>query len=386
MIVSDPVHGSIEIPDAYRSILATPPLARLRNIRQLGFTPAVYTGAVHTRYEHTLGKTHVLIGLLDQFSISDRNLREKLILASLLSEIGSYPLSHSTTWLFADKLNMSKADYARQLGTSAFPLSPVEQEFIWGPSLDQHAWFTSREPFAQFPELTLLRLAGDIDYALRDAHFSGRYAHSFDYRYFQTLTDVAGDGVQEQLKESVRELYRSIYALNAVYGDPLRRFITLILARLTGFLIDNRILDVKRYRTSADYLELDDDRFLADIALAAGRAVADGYGWIGDMFDCVRQVRTVEIQRLELRSDLARLDIPALEAAIATTHGIRDVHRVVAMTDTKPNVAKYVLFGRTFDCYSAAVSSDYFEAMTGPYDATNRTGLWDDRYVFFAIV
>jgi HD superfamily phosphohydrolase len=386
MIVSDPVHGTIEIPDKYRHILATRPLARLRNVRQLGFTPSVYTGAVHTRYEHTLGKTFVLMNLLDQFRITDPALRERLVVAALMSEIGSYPLSHSTTWLFADKLHISKRDYARQLCDYVFSLSSTEKEFIWGPSIAAHAWFTTMPAFSNYPELTVLRLAGDIDYALRDAHYSGRYINSFDYRYFQTLVDISSAACQEELAESVRELYRSIYALNSVYGDPLRRFITLILARLTGFLIDQRYLDVERYRAPAEYLELDDDRFIADISLATQRAYDDGYAWVSDMFDCVKQVRSVEIQRQPISDDLKSLTIPELERTIASVHDISDANRVVAMTDTKPNAPKYVLFGRTFDCYSSAVGSDYFYAMTGLEGATNRTGLWDERYVFFTIV
>ncbi len=386
MIVSDPIHGTIEISDKYRHILATRPLARLRNIRQLGFTPSVYTGAVHTRYEHTLGKTFVLMNLLDQFRITDATLREKLIVAALLSEIGSYPLSHSTTWLFADHLHLSKADYARQLSDYVFPLSALEKEFIWGPSTDGHRWFTKMSAFAGFPEVTMLRLAGDIDYALRDAHYSGRYINGFDYRYFQTLVEIESDACQEELAEGVRELYRSIYALNSVYGDPLRRFITLILARLTGFLIDQHYLDVERYRAPAEYLELDDDRFMADIGLATKRAHDAGYTWAGDMFDCVKQLRPVEIRRQQMSDDLKALTIPELECAIAAAAGVNDPNRVVAMTDTKPNAPKYVLFGRTFDCYSSAVGSDYFYAMTGLERATNRTGLWDERYVFYTIV
>src|SRR5437660_2061948 len=75
-----PVHGFITIDDWEREIIAQPAFQRLRRIRQLAWTDQVYPGAMHTRFEHSLGVMHVAARLYD--SIVDRGrhvLRAELI-------------------------------------------------------------------------------------------------------------------------------------------------------------------------------------------------------------------------------------------------------------------------------------------------------------------
>src|SRR2546421_3413048 len=54
-----PIHGFIEVDEWEREIIAHPAFQRLRRIRQLGWTDYVYPGAMHTRFEHSLGVMHV---------------------------------------------------------------------------------------------------------------------------------------------------------------------------------------------------------------------------------------------------------------------------------------------------------------------------------------
>ena len=53
--VRDPVHNFIELTEEEVKLLATPLLQRLRRIRQLAMAYLVYPGALHTRFDHTLG-------------------------------------------------------------------------------------------------------------------------------------------------------------------------------------------------------------------------------------------------------------------------------------------------------------------------------------------
>ena len=50
-----PVYGFITISDWEREIISQPAFQRLRRIRQLAWTDYVYPGAMHTRFEHSLG-------------------------------------------------------------------------------------------------------------------------------------------------------------------------------------------------------------------------------------------------------------------------------------------------------------------------------------------
>src|SRR5690242_5956743 len=54
-----PVHQFIRITDWEREIINHSVFQRLRRIRQLAWTDQVYPGAMHTRFEHSLGVMHV---------------------------------------------------------------------------------------------------------------------------------------------------------------------------------------------------------------------------------------------------------------------------------------------------------------------------------------
>src|SRR5713226_6335680 len=111
---NDPIYGRIVIPDAFRAVLESPVLARLRNVRQLGFTLARYPGAVHTRFEHTLGTVAVLQQLMRQYGNHDVSSQNRFILAALLTEIGTPPFSYSTRLIF-QRYGLARPQYAAGL-------------------------------------------------------------------------------------------------------------------------------------------------------------------------------------------------------------------------------------------------------------------------------
>ena len=60
-----PVHGFVTLSDWEWEIISQPAFQRLRRIRQLAWTDQVYPGAMHTRFEHSLGVMHVATRLYD---------------------------------------------------------------------------------------------------------------------------------------------------------------------------------------------------------------------------------------------------------------------------------------------------------------------------------
>ena len=60
-----PVHGFIQLDEWERDIIAMPAFQRLRRIRQLAWTDYVYPGAMHTRFEHSLGVMHTATRVYD---------------------------------------------------------------------------------------------------------------------------------------------------------------------------------------------------------------------------------------------------------------------------------------------------------------------------------
>jgi HD superfamily phosphohydrolase len=70
-----PVHGFVALNDWEKQIISQSAFQRLRRIRQLAWTDQVYPGAMHTRFEHSLGVMHTAALLYDSIV---RNARDVL--------------------------------------------------------------------------------------------------------------------------------------------------------------------------------------------------------------------------------------------------------------------------------------------------------------------
>ena len=60
-----PIHGFIGLTAWEKCLVDSPAFQRLRRIRQLAWTDLVYPGAMHTRFEHSLGVMQVATLLFD---------------------------------------------------------------------------------------------------------------------------------------------------------------------------------------------------------------------------------------------------------------------------------------------------------------------------------
>ena len=101
-----PVHGFIQLNDWEMGIISEPAFQRLRRIRQLAWTDYVYPGAMHTRFEHSLGVMHTATLLYDSIVRNSREVLESDLayddagfsrykqlvrLAALLHDVGHGP-------------------------------------------------------------------------------------------------------------------------------------------------------------------------------------------------------------------------------------------------------------------------------------------------------
>ena len=112
-IVNDPVYGLINIPsEIVYDIIEHKYFQRLRRIKQLGLTDYVYPGAVHSRFQHTLGAVHLLtlaINVLKSKNIEITKEEEEAVsLAILLHDIGHGPFSHTLENVIVEKYGHEK--------------------------------------------------------------------------------------------------------------------------------------------------------------------------------------------------------------------------------------------------------------------------------------
>ncbi len=85
--VRDPVHNFVTLRDTELRLLATPLFQRLRGVRQLAMANAVYPGALHTRFDHSLGVCHVA-GMMAECLELDAEQTELVRFAALLHDLG----------------------------------------------------------------------------------------------------------------------------------------------------------------------------------------------------------------------------------------------------------------------------------------------------------
>src|SRR5262245_9224519 len=69
--VRDPVHNFVQLGEDEVKLVDTPIFQRLRGIRQLAMANLVYPGALHTRFDHSLGVCHVAGLMAEELSLPD---------------------------------------------------------------------------------------------------------------------------------------------------------------------------------------------------------------------------------------------------------------------------------------------------------------------------
>jgi HD superfamily phosphohydrolase len=104
-VLRDPVHGDVYLTHEELAVLDTPEMQRLRGVKQLGTAYLVYPGAVHTRFDHSIGVLHVTQRMVeainrnfelaprDTLGISEREARV-LRIAALVHDVTHIPFGH----------------------------------------------------------------------------------------------------------------------------------------------------------------------------------------------------------------------------------------------------------------------------------------------------
>ncbi|KYH26583.1 HD domain protein [Halalkalicoccus paucihalophilus] len=186
--IKDSVHDHIEVGGVARALLDTPPVQRLRHIKQLGTVSLVYPSANHTRFEHSLGVYHLACEALSHMRIEGRA-AERIRAAAILHDVGHGPYSHNVEDVIERHTGKYHEDVEGVFADSAIP--GILREHDLDP--DRVAGLIHGE--GQYGGLVSGELDVDrMDYLVRDAHHTGVPYGTIDHgRLVRELRFVDGE-------------------------------------------------------------------------------------------------------------------------------------------------------------------------------------------------
>lgn len=208
-IIRIPSELDVPLTARVRRLLDTPEFQRLKRVSQLGLVAQVYPGAVHSRFEHSLGVYRLAVLLVKRMAhdgrfsaIISRDAAETFLLAGLLHDLGHYPFCHPLEDMRLPEVVPHESALARYLEDADSEIARCIREDWHAAPADILAIL---QKTGQTPALRLLAsmLSGPVDidkmdYLYRDSLHAGvPYGRNFDQeRLLASLClNAAGDGL-----------------------------------------------------------------------------------------------------------------------------------------------------------------------------------------------
>jgi len=194
LIIRDPIWGDIEFGEEEKKILDTREMQRLRGIKQLGTAYLVYPGAVHTRFDHSIGTMEVAKRIMDVLSergheISDES-RLVVSCASLLHDVTHVPFGHT----FEDERKiLPRHDSGSRLDQFLGDGELGDALEDMGLHRPVRAVLSSKDPEIDHPQPWLVEIVNNsvsadlLDYLRRDSYFTG-LRQDYDDRVLRYFT------------------------------------------------------------------------------------------------------------------------------------------------------------------------------------------------------
>lgn len=296
-IIHDSVHGSVRVDGVFLDILHRPEMQRLHGVKQLGLAYLVFPGANHTRFEHSLGTYHVA-GLMSASLGLDEEDRKAVLASALLHDLGHPPFSHTLEEVLENRFQLDHMEMAVSLirgergvlregegeiigrqGTLADLLdksgistdaicdiiaSPGHkarrgQRLVLEPDGQSH--FNSHDHLNQMLHGPVD--ADQMDYLLRDAHYTGvahgifdidRLIHTIELHHGDVVVRKNGMVAAEGLMVARALMYTSVYFHKTV--------------RIAEMMLCKAVEAADE--TIADGLQMDNDASLIERLVAQG--------------------------------------------------------------------------------------------------------------------
>lgn len=181
-IINDPIHGVMVftvVEKAWiKEIINHELFQRLRHIKQLGCTDLIFPGAVHTRFNHSIGACYLAKKVCDQLLIQGNDKKIAMI-AALLHDIGHGPFSHTFERIYAEK-NAIKHDehwvkcFLNKLSEDCDVLKDIKVDVEAAISHSSENYQPNSNYFSITSDIVSSQMDVDrLDYLMRDSHFCG---------------------------------------------------------------------------------------------------------------------------------------------------------------------------------------------------------------------
>ncbi|MGK4144802.1 HD domain-containing protein [Weissella paramesenteroides] len=244
-VFRDPVLNTIRVKDqVILELIGTSEFQRLRRIKQLGVASAVFHGAEHSRFSHSLGVYEIARQCaehLERFYPSREpgdglwDVSERLVLlcAALLHDVGHGPYSHTFEHIF----NTDHEAYTQAIILS--PSTEIHQVLVKvSPDFPEKvaSVIAKTYPNPQVVQLISSQIDADrMDYLLRDAYYSGATYGQFDLsRIIHVMRPYAGGiAFDEKGSYAIEDYVVSRYQMYVqVYFHPVSRSFEVLLQHL----------------------------------------------------------------------------------------------------------------------------------------------------------
>ncbi len=249
-LITDSVHGTIELENDLFKFIDTAQLQRLRNLSQLGTTNWVFPGASHNRYAHCIGTCHLagkMVSTLQikqpELNISDHD-KYLVKVAGLCHDLGHGPFSHMFDNEFVPLItqkpwtheNMSIRMLEHLVEDNDISIEDSDLKFIQSLIDPKNCSIPHqfREKKYLYDIISNTRNGIDVDkfdYVRRDCHYIGMNS-SFDDRRLMNLCRVVDQQICFHEKEvyDVYELFHMRYRLfREVYSHNTSKAVELMI-------------------------------------------------------------------------------------------------------------------------------------------------------------